>query len=369
MMQWLFWSSAAFLLYVYVGYPLLLVGWATLARRHARRVPVAAASLPPVSVVVVVRNEAHRVPARIENLLSLDYPADLQIILVCDGSPDDSCAVPVRYRSRVDVIVQPPRGKAVALNAGVARARHGIVVFADARQTFARNALRALVAPFADPQVGAVTGELLLDVECPSTPTGHEPARASAGDERSPLADGVGMYWRYEKTLRRLESTVASTLGATGAIYAMRRSLWRPLPENTILDDVLAPMRAVLAGWTVVFEERAKAFDRLPTDVTAELRRKIRTLAGNVQILWLEPRLLLPFVNPVWLQYVSHKVGRLLAPYGLIMLFISSLALVGKQPLYTAAFVMQCGFYGLSGYGAWLASRARRRSEPCLASA
>jgi cellulose synthase/poly-beta-1,6-N-acetylglucosamine synthase-like glycosyltransferase len=328
---------------------------------------MAAASLPAVSVVIVVRNEAHRVPARIENLLSLDYPAALQIILVCDGSPDDSCAVPERFRSRVAVIVQPPRGKAAALNAGVAEARHDIVVFADARQTFATSALRALVAPFADPRVGAVTGELLLDVEVPSTPASH--ASRTAGDQRSPIADGVGMYWRYEKRLRRLESAVASTIGATGAIYAMRRSIWRPLPENTILDDVLAPMRAVLAGWSVVFEERAKAFDRAPADVTGELRRKIRTLAGNVQILWLEPRLLVPFVNPVWLQYVSHKVGRLLAPYGLIALFISSLVLAGKEPIYAAALALQCGFYGLSAYGAWLASRARRRSEPCLASA
>lgn len=361
MMQWLFWASAAFLLYVYVGYPMLLVVWARVARRPVRRAPTAAASFPPVSVVVVVRNEAHRVAGRIENLLSLDYPAGLQIILVCDGSPDDSCAVPERFRSRVDVIVQPPRGKAAALNAGVAKARHDIVVFADARQTFARGALRALVARFADTQVGAVTGELLLDVECSPAP--------AKGDQPSPIGEGVGMYWRYEKTLRRLESAVASTIGATGAIYAMRRSLWRPLPENTILDDVLAPMRVVLAGWSVVFEESAKAFDCVPADVTTEVRRKVRTLAGNVQILWLEPRLLLPFVNPVWLQYVSHKVGRLLAPYSLITLFASSFVLAGKEPIYTAAFVMQCGFYGLSGYGAWLASRARRRSSPCPAPA
>jgi cellulose synthase/poly-beta-1,6-N-acetylglucosamine synthase-like glycosyltransferase len=360
MMQWLFWLSAAFLLYVYVGYPLLLIVWARVTRRRTHCARMAAVPPPPVSVVVVVRHEAQRVPDRIENLVSLDYPADLQIILVCDGSPDDGCAVPERYRSRVEVIMQPPRGKAAALNAGVARARHDIIVFADARQTFARDALRALVARFADARVGAVSGELLLDVETPAD---------SRPDERSPIADGVGMYWRYEKTLRRLESAVASTIGATGAIYAMRRSLWQPLPENTILDDVLAPMRAVLAGSVVVFEERARAFDRVPSDVTGELRRKIRTLAGNVQILWLEPRLLVPFVNPVWLQYVSHKVGRLLAPYSLITLFISSLALVGKEPIYTAAFVLQCGFYGLSGYGAWLANRARRRSEPCLASA
>src|SRR5262249_21769972 len=126
---------------------------------------------------------------------------------------------------------------------------------------------------------------------------------------QSTIADGVGLYWRYEKAIRRAESAVGSTLGATGAIYAMRRALWTPLPLDTILDDVLAPMRAVLAGYRVVFNDRARAFDRTAPDADAEARRKIRTLAGNYQILRLEPRLLLPWRNPVWFQYVSHKIG------------------------------------------------------------
>ena len=166
------------------------------------------------------------------------------------------------------------------------------------------------------------------------------------------------MYWRYEKTLRRLESAVGSTLGATGAIYALRRSLWRPLPENTLLDDVLAPMRAVLAGQRIVFDDRATAFDQMPGDASAEARRKIRTLAGNVQILWLEPRLLMPVVNPVWIQYVSHKVGRLLVPYALITLLAASIALVGQHPFFALALIAQCTVYLLGGYGAWLERKA-----------
>ncbi len=142
------------------------------------------------------------------------------------------------------------------------------------------------------------------------------------------MGDGVGFYWRYEKALRRLESEVGSMLGATGAIYALRRALWQPLPPGTILDDVLAPMRAVLAGSRVCFEPRAQAFDYTPPDASTESRRKIRTLAGNVQILWFEPRLLVPFVNPVWLQYSSHKVGRLLVPYALMTLLASSIILL-----------------------------------------
>jgi hypothetical protein len=197
------------------------------------------------------------------------------------------------------------------------------------------------------------------------------PGRRWDADRRgrlvSTIADGVGLYWRYEKQLRRLESTVGSTLGATGAIYALRRSLYRPLPDNTILDDVLTPMRAVLAGYRVVFNEQAIAFDRAAADAHAENRRKVRTLAGNIQILGQEPRLLLPIVNPVWLQYVSHKLGRLIVPYALLALFAASLALAGRHFFYAVALTAQCALYLLGGYGAWLdfmATRPARASEP-----
>jgi cellulose synthase/poly-beta-1,6-N-acetylglucosamine synthase-like glycosyltransferase len=267
------------------------------------------------------------------------------------------------------------RGKASALNAGVARAKHEIIVFADARQVFAADAVIELISPFRDPEVGAVTGELLLDGESPGRrvatsdrrrPNATSPPRTDAnsraGTDRrrgldSTIADGVGLYWRYEKQIRRLESCVASTLGATGAIYAMRRSLWVPLPADTILDDVLAPMQAVLAGYRTVFNEKARAFDRVAPDADAEARRKVRTLAGNFQVLWLEPRLLLPWCNPVWLQYMSHKVGRLVVPYALMTLIASSMAVAERSIVFAAALAAQCLFYLLAGYGAWLDMR------------
>jgi poly-beta-1,6-N-acetyl-D-glucosamine synthase len=332
---------------------------------------------PTISIVLAARNEAARLPARIDNLLALDYPAGLrQIIVVSDGSTDDTLRVLARYRGVVEGIDAPAGGKAAALNLGVARATGEILVFADARQMFAPDAVRALVSPFADPSVGGVTGELLLDCEA-SEVAGRRAGterRRGPGDRRatvrgrgrrtaerdrrgrvaSTIADGVGLYWRYEKRLRRLESTIGSTLGATGAIYALRRALYRPLPPETILDDVLTPMRAVLDGYRVVFNEQAYAFDRAALDADAEQRRKIRTLAGNVQILGLEPRLLIPFVNPVWLQYVSHKLGRLLVPYALLMLFAASVALSATHPLYAIALAAQCVVYLLAGYGAWL---------------
>ena len=172
--------------------------------------------------------------------------------------------------------------------------------------------------------------------------------------------------------MRRLESLVGSTVGATGAIYAIRRTLYRALPADTVLDDVLTPMRVVLAGYRVVFDERARAFDRAAPDADAEARRKIRTLAGNYQILAIEPRLLLPWRNPVWLQYMSHKVGRLAVPYALLTIFASSLALTGLQgtnffSFYGAAVIGQVLFYLLAGVGAMLELHARRADDAAAA--
>jgi cellulose synthase/poly-beta-1,6-N-acetylglucosamine synthase-like glycosyltransferase len=350
-MKIVFWSAVALVAWVYAGYPLLVALWAAVRPRGWRRADQA----PPVSIVMAARNEADRLPGRLENLLSLDYPADrLEVIVVSDGSTDRTAAVVGEFarfaRATVRSIERPAEGKASALNAGVAAARHDLLVFADARQRFARGALKALVRSFADPAVGVVSGELVLDCE--------------AGQTESTAADGVGAYWRYEKWMRMQETAIGSMLGATGAIYAMRRRAWEPLPAGTILDDVLAPMRAVLAGWRAVFEPAARAFDVTAPDTKAEQQRKTRTLAGNWQILALEPRLLLPWANPVWLQYVSHKVGRLLVPFALVAAVASALALASASRIALAALVAQAVFYALAAYGAWLDRAAAANRTP-----
>jgi cellulose synthase/poly-beta-1,6-N-acetylglucosamine synthase-like glycosyltransferase len=384
-MELIFWFSFAFVAYVYAGYPLVLQLWARARKGDGTGSDrQQAAALPGVSIVLAAHNEAARLGARLENLRSLDYPpARRQIIVVSDGSTDETADVARRHSPFVDYLEVPRGGKALALNAGVLRAKFEIVVFADARQTFAADALRRLVAPFSDPTVGGVTGELLLD--CESALFGNrrgmadrrreKAGQAPPGTERrfltsrrlaleSSIADGVGLYWRYEKLLRRLESTIGSTLGATGAIYAIRRTLWKPLPADTILDDVLAPMRVVMAGFRVVFEERARAFDRAAADGDAESRRKIRTLAGNFQILWLEPRLLVPGRNPVWFQYLSHKVGRLLVPYALLTAFFATAALAQGSLFYQVLLAGQVAFLALAGYGAVLERRIRMPAPP-----
>ena len=373
-----FWASVAVIAYVYVGYPVLLSVWvrARNAQRSSQRKRETSAGQPCISIIIAARNEASRLGARIENLLSLDYPHEKrQIIVVSDGSTDDTMTRLGRYASDVLAIEVQGRGKAMALNAGVERASGEIIVFADARQAFAPDALRELSAPFADPRVGAVTGELLLDAESPCRRAGSDRRASHSASStwsverrggvdrrrtlRSTIADGVGLYWKYEKRLRHRESAIDSTLGATGAIYAMRRVLFTPLPADTILDDVLTPMRVVLKGYRVVFNERAKAFDRAAADADAEARRKVRTLAGNYQILALEPRLLLPWANRVWVQYVSHKIGRLVVPYALLALFAASLALAGTSLVYAVALVGQVLFYVLAGCGALLELNGR----------
>jgi cellulose synthase/poly-beta-1,6-N-acetylglucosamine synthase-like glycosyltransferase len=338
----LFWSALAATLYVYVGYPTLLAAWARLAPKPVHRSSVT----PPISIVIAARDEAALLQSRIENLLESDYPRHLmQIIVVSDGSTDGTADILAFFKKEVDAVLLPPGGKARALNAGVATAKHDVVVFTDVRQSFAPEALRALVAPFADPHVGGVSGELLLDCE--------------SGEGNSTIGEGVGAYWKYEKWLRKQESLIGSTLGSTGAIHALRRDLWRPLPPETILDDVLAPMQVVLSGARVVFEGSARAYDRAVAEAGEEFQRKTRTLAGNYQILRLQPRLLLPFVNPVWLQFVSHKLGRLLVPYALFLLLTTSAVLARYHLIYAVAFAGQIAFYGLALYGAVLDRRGR----------
>jgi cellulose synthase/poly-beta-1,6-N-acetylglucosamine synthase-like glycosyltransferase len=352
-----FWASILFVLYVYAGYPLLLAIWAAIASRPVAR-RRSSAEHPTVSVVIAARNEAHHLPARIRNLLEQEYPRPLEIIVVSDGSTDGTATALAPFSDRIRLIELPRGGKPRALNAGVAAAHGDIIVFADARQRFAPNAIAALTTNFDDPMIGGVTGELVLDCE----------ADRSVND--STVAEGVGLYWRYEKWLRRRESRVWSTLGATGAIYAIRRSMWHPIPSETLLDDVLAPMRIVLAGKRVVFDDHARAYDQAAASGADESRRKTRTLAGNYQIIGLEPRLLIPFINPIWVQYVSHKIARLIVPWCLATALILNVPLALHSWFYRLALMVQLGFYGLAFIGARSAHQhpARAMDEPRRAS-
>ncbi|MBI3894991.1 MAG: glycosyltransferase family 2 protein [Acidobacteria bacterium] len=341
MAEAIFWISFVTVFYVYCGYPLLLLLWRWMIRK-----PVYKADWEPfVSVVIAAHNEREHLDAKIRNCLELDYPRDkLEIIVSLDGPTDGTEDVARRYEGKEVTVIHRPvhAGKAAALNRALAAARGEVIVFADARQQINPPAVRELVAALHDPSVGVVSGELIL----------LDGTSQGAGE----ASDAVGMYWRYEKWIRAMESDIHSVVGATGALYAIRREFFTPLPDHTILDDVLIPMRIVLLGKRVVFEPSARAYDLVACCPEVEFGRKVRTLAGNYQLLTQLPELLFPWRNPVFLQFVSHKVGRLLVPYFLAALFLANCFLL--QGFYLVLFGLQVAWY-LSAFAGRLALQSR----------
>ena len=322
-----FWLAAVLLGYTYFGYPLLLSVRVRFGVRPQQRSTIN----PTVSILVVAHNEGHQITRRIDNLLALDYPPDhLEIVIASDASSDATVALASRYQQdgiRMVAFTQH-RGKPAVLNDLIPQLNGEIVVLMDVRQHIAADALRQLVNNFADPEVGAVSGELLL----------------TEGQDGSSGLQGVGFYWRYEKFIRLHESRIDSAIGATGALYALRRELYEVIPEETVLDDVLIPMQIARRGYRVLFEPAARASDRLSASSKEEYRRKVRTIAGNFQLFRRQPWLLNPFANRLWFQTVSHKLARLLCPAFLLLALGANLMLLDKL-FYQMALVFQVTFY------------------------
>ncbi len=334
--------SAWLLAYTYVGYPLII---AVMARRRQPGLLKARIS-PSVSILVIARNEARQICARIDNLLELDYErSKLEIVVASDGSRDETVVLAKGYRQAgVKVVAfETNRGKPAVLNELVPRLQGSIVVLMDCRQKIAREALQALVDNFADAQVGAVSGQLVL----------------SRDEQTGEGIEGVGFYWRYEKAIRAAESRFDSTVGATGALYAIRRDLFEAIPADTLLDDVLIPMQIVRRGYKVVFEPAAQARENLMANADMEYRRKIRTIAGNFQLFCRHRWLLNPRVNRLWLQTVSHKFMRLLCPLCLLLALISN-ALLLNSLFFVAVIVLQLLFYAAAVVATALPTTANR---------
>jgi biofilm PGA synthesis N-glycosyltransferase PgaC len=335
-MRLLFWICIAFVAYAYVGYAI----WLWFRVRLGTRPVLQQNVTPSVTIVIAARNEENNLPAKLENLRQLDYPRDrLQIIIASDGSTDRTPEILCQHSSEVvPLILQQSGGKAAALNAAVQLATGDILVFFDARQSVDPNAVSELVACFADPGIGAVSGELLLE--------------SAAGQP----SNALGIYWKIEKIVRKLESATGSVVGVTGAIYAIRRNLYTPIPPSTILDDVFIPMQVVRQGKRVVFQPSAIARDLLFSEKGKEFSRKVRTLTGNYQLLRLAPWLLSP-ANPLLFRFVSHKILRLLVPVFLIGAFVAS-AFAGGE-FYRIALFLQVFFYLLAAFGALQPSLTR----------
>jgi cellulose synthase/poly-beta-1,6-N-acetylglucosamine synthase-like glycosyltransferase len=335
-MKSLFWVSFVLVAYAYFGYALLL--WLRLS--FGRRPVPQQAATPTVSILIAARNEESNLPAKLDNLRRLDYPQQrLQIIIASDGSTDRTAEILRQHASEITpLILHRAGGKAAALNQAVPLATGDILIFLDTRQFVEPDAIAELVACFVDPAIGAVSGELLLE-SAPGQPS-----------------EALGIYWKIEKIIRKLESATGSVVGVTGAIYAMRRELYTPIPPSTILDDVFVPMSVVRQGKRVVFQPSAIARDRLFVESGKEFSRKVRTLTGNYQLLRLAPWLITP-ANPILIRFISHKLLRLFVPLFLALMLVASA--VADGPFYHAAFALQLFFYLLAGTAMMIPSLCR----------
>lgn len=348
-MEWIFWLSFAGLFYIYIGYPVLIRGLAKLRPLTRTKMLPAVPECDDgrVSVVLSSFNDAGHLELKLKDLISSSQAIWIGEILVgSDGSTDNTPEVISGINDpRVQLIpFESRRGKPAVLNDLVARCRFPIVVLCDSRQLLSHDAIPHLLSNFADPRVGVVSGELVL----------------KASDEETTAGKGIGAYWRYEKLIRRAEGRFRSVPGATGAIYAIRRKLFQPIPESTLLDDVVVPMQAIAQGALCVFERHAIAWDRPSDTLEKEATRKRRTIAGAAQLIVHHPQWLLPWRNPIWFEYVSHKVMRLASPVLLVTCLTSHVALI-HQPVYFWLFIGHAFFY-YSAFAGWFCQRLGQKS-------
>ncbi len=293
-------------------------------------------ALPRVSVLIAAHNEAENLPRKIASLEALDYPEHLlECIFVSDGSTDETVELLCDACERHDLWqlhhYEQAAGKPTALNLGVSQAHGDIIVFMDARQSVASPAIRALVRQLQNAEIGAVSGELVLH------------------DDLGREATNVGLYWKYEKWIRDNESRLFSTTGATGALYAIRRADFQPLPADALLDDFDTPVSLLRKGKRTVLEPAAQVYDQAEADSAREFKRKVRTLTGNFQSFSRHRWLFDPRVNPVWWQFLCHKVFRLLIPYALVLALLA--CVIGDTPFLRVMLIGQIAFYALGILG------------------
>ncbi|NMB88192.1 MAG: glycosyltransferase family 2 protein [Chloroflexi bacterium] len=350
MMARLFWLCVSAIVYTYAGYPLLL---ALLARRHPRPVPNSGHT-PPVTVLIAAYNEEEVLANKLENTLALDYPPDrLQVLVAADGSQDRTAAIAGEFAARgVELSYRPQReGKMAAINRAMDCVRGEVVVFSDANNLYAPETLQALVTPFSDPQVGAVSGAKSI----------------LAGD--GVLGESEGLYWKYESFIKKQETRLGSCTGVAGEILAVRKDLFQPASQAVINDDFYLAMQVIRQGYRVVYTDRARTYERVSLSAEDEIARRTRINAGRYQAMLLAPHIL-PLRQPlvVW-QVVSHKFLRPLVPLAMIGAWLANLAAVLRRPRRSSrpASLLRLDapwnyvFLGLQGVFYGLACLGRRR--------
>ena len=345
----LFWASLLIVFYTYIGYGILLYIIIRVKRlfwgNPQKAVLPADDELPSMTLMICAYNEEDVVAEKMENTLELDYPKDkLRIMWVTDGSSDRTNELLKAY-PEVDIVFSPERrGKTAALKHGLRELKTRYVAFTDANTMINAGALREIARLFTDPTVGCVSGE----------------KRVAARKAGEMAAEGEGLYWRYESTLKRWDNELYSTMGAAGELYAMDPKLCREVPDEALLDDFMMSMYVVQAGKRIAYTPDAYAQEYGSANIFEESKRKRRIAAGGLQSIWWLRSMLNPFHQPlVTFQYVSHRVLRWsITPVAMVLLLLANIALVvmGAGNFYTVILILQILFY-LMALAGWLLNR------------
>lgn len=345
----LFWGSVALLAYTYVLFPAILFVRGLLWRKPYRAEDIT----PPVSMIIAAYNEAASIGEKLENVLRLDYPRDcLEVIVASDGSTDDTESIVAQYADRgVKLLALPRQGKAGALNAAVDAARGEVLVFSDANSAYAPDAIRQLVRPFADPEVGGVAGNQVY--------LSHKRGAADAAQ----TGDGERTYWGFDRLLKQIQSEAGNTISATGAIYAIRRNLFSGVPEG-VTDDFATSTAVIAQGYRLVFAPNARAFEPVGKSSGVEFGRKVRVMTRGLRAVLVRRELLNPFRFGFYaIQLFSHKVLRRLMFVPLGLLLVSNPFLLGEGLFYQLTMLAQVAFYTAALAGALFRDTAFGRQK------
>ena len=336
MSLFLFWATIALVFYTYVIFPLLVLLRGLIWRQHYQ----SAAITPSVSLIIAAYNEAHNIRTKLENALAMHYPHDsLEIIVASDGSNDGTNAIVQEYAAQgVRLLALPRQGKAAALNSAVAQAHGEILVFSDANSMYVPEAIHALVRPFADPEVGGVAGNQCYRKE----------------KSRDATNAGEHSYWNFDRLLKQSQSEAGNAISATGAIYAIRRSLFQPAPDG-VTDDFTISTGVIAQGYRLVFAPDAIAYEEVAASSRREFGRKVRVMTRGLRAVVLRRKLLNPLRYGFYaVQLFSHKVLRRLVVFPLLLLFLVSPFLWSMGLFYQLATLAQLAFYSCGAAGIWL---------------
>ena len=351
----IFWICLFLVFYTYIGYGLLLYVLLLLKRTFGRKPPVltlpADDQLPAVTLMICAFNEEEVIKEKMENIRQIDYPRDKFCVMwVTDGSTDRSNQLLSAYDDVTLVFSPERRGKAAAMQHGLQENKAEFVVFTDANTMLKTNSIREIGRLFMDERVGCVSGE----------------KQVAARADGEVAAEGEGLYWRYESTLKRWDSELYSAMGAAGELFAVRMSHYRAAPSNALLDDFMISMLMVEDGHRIAYTSEAYAVEYGSANMHEESKRKRRIAAGGLQSIWWLRSLMNPLKYPVAsFLFVSHRVLRWsVTPFAMLALIPLNVALIlmGCGTVYTVIGVLQALFYAAAAMG-WLLDKIGRKSK------